>query len=125
MNKTIICKLPFESILLQASHSPPKQLQLLKTFNHAPRLQFNYLYSAAISALQRVAVFFIHLSEYIQQACLSYPFILPMRQQEIANFLGIAPETLSRFISVLQKENAVNIKNNKVIFMNIEKLKRV
>ena len=48
-----------------------------------------------------------------------------MTHQDIANYLRIAPETISRTFRVLEKKNLIKIIRKKVFIHNIDGLKHV
>ncbi|KTD24606.1 MULTISPECIES: Crp/Fnr family transcriptional regulator [Legionella] len=122
---TIACEIPFQSLLSQSTHKPKLQLLLFNAINNFPRLEFNYHYSAAISPAQRLATFFINLANRLKQANLQYPFDLPMKQQDIANFLGTTPETISRLIAIFQKKKLIGLVKKKINFIDTDGLQLI
>lgn len=74
---------------------------------------------AAFSPMERVISFLI--DEVTSRK--TYDFILPYRKSELAGSLGIVPETLSRCLSHLQKENLLRVENQTIHIENINGLK--
>lgn len=93
-----VCAVPYPEVEKLAS----RVLGLHRRLMHlASRKLFNELQMvrtiANCRAEQRLAQFLIHLSERFREQGLSpYRFRLPMTHQELANYLGLTPATLSR-----------------------------
>ncbi|MFN7098695.1 MAG: Crp/Fnr family transcriptional regulator [Gammaproteobacteria bacterium] len=48
-----------------------------------------------------------------------------MSREEIANYLGLAPETISRLLSHLQTQNIVNIQRRHVVLKDMQQLQDI
>ncbi|ARG96269.1 Crp/Fnr family transcriptional regulator [Legionella micdadei] len=122
---TTVCEISFQHLLSQISYDPHLQLLLFQVAKNFPSLEFDYHYSAAVSTAQRLATFFIHLANRLNQSNIPYPFDLPMKQQDIANFLGTTPETISRLMAIFQKEKLIGFTKKKVSFIDVDGLQLV
>ncbi len=93
----------FRSRLLHSmSHKLTQEQHLLLYYNH-------------LSGEQRVAQFLFQTSRRFEQQGLSAKlFRLPMTRTDLANYLGMAIETLSRVIAQLQHQNLVKIEHRMV-----------
>ncbi|RMX04491.1 Crp/Fnr family transcriptional regulator [Legionella jordanis] len=121
--ETTTCELSLQHLLDFTCSSATLQAKLLEVTQKFPSLSFNYYYSASIPAAQRLGSFFIHLANRIKQCNIPYPYTLPMKQQDIANFLGITAETTSRLLALFQKEQLIKMINKNISFIDVEALK--
>ena len=75
-------------------------------------------------ALDRLATFLTDVSTRLAMRGLSATaFILPMARRDIAGYLGLAEETLSRLFSILQKTELLSIRGRSVKIINLNGLK--
>jgi CRP/FNR family transcriptional regulator len=81
-------------------------------------LNYNYFNSE-----QRVAQFFLGLSErFERQGCSAIEFRLSMTRTDIANYLGMAIETLCRLLTQFQQSNILCIHNRMIEIKNKHEL---
>lgn len=73
------------------------------------------------SARERVASFLLRLSERAERRGLSKsPVRLPMTRADIADFLGLTTETLSRSVGVLKRDGVIDVPDShRVVLRNI------
>ncbi|MDO0944857.1 Crp/Fnr family transcriptional regulator [Chromohalobacter israelensis] len=72
----------------------------------------------------RLASFFIDLScRFEVQGYSPYCFRLPMKHQEIASYLNMTLETLSRIISRFKLEGAMSVKGHEYVILEMDYLK--
>ena len=73
---------------------------------------------------ERLAMFLISISQRFKARGLSESrFQLPMSRQDIANYLGMAPETISRQFKKLQDQGLVSIQNRDLSINNTDALR--
>lgn len=73
---------------------------------------------------ERLAMFLISISQRFKARGLSESrFQLPMSRQDIANYLGMAPETISRQFKKLQDQGLVSIQNRDLTINNTAALR--
>ncbi len=73
---------------------------------------------------ERLAMFLISISQRFKARGLSESrFQLPMSRQDIANYLGMAPETISRQFKKLQDQGLVSIQNRDLSINNTAALR--
>ena len=74
-------------------------------------------------ATQRLAAFLLNLSEYHEENGFSATeFTLPMSRTDIANYLSLAVETVSRIFSRLQKDGIISVERNAVSVVDLQRL---
>lgn len=72
---------------------------------------------------ERLATYLLRLSCSFKQlgySCLSY--YLPMPRHDLANFLGMAPETLSRMFARLEQANIMRINRREITLLDLDGL---
>lgn len=77
-----------------------------------------------LDATERIAKFLMNISEQRKRiGWQNNPISLPMTRQDIADYLGLTIETVSREISKLKSSNIIKVLSSKQIFINdIDKL---
>lgn len=119
-----ICEIPLEKLTTISALIPGLEKQLLHMVSR--RIRRDNLNLLRTSAEQRLASFLLQISE--QNTLLGYPFYqcrLQMTHQDIANYLRIAPETISRSFRALQKKGLIKSVRKKVIINDIDTLKHI
>ncbi len=131
LQKSQLCVIPCEELFFYMQKSP----MLLRRFTYiiSQKIQHNSNIPVTTNAKQRIAAFLINMfnrlnisksnkeQNYKEQNCLS----LPMSQFDIANFLGLAHETISRVFHLFQKKDLIKILNKKIHITNIHLLRSV
>ena len=125
LETTSVCRLPFDR-MEQVCHDIPGLHQ-----------QFHRLVSREIvndhamllllgnrSAEERVAAFLLSLSNRFKSRGFSdREFFLSMTRKDIANYLGLAVETLSRLITRLQGEKILDVQRRQIRILDMERLR--
>jgi CRP/FNR family transcriptional regulator, anaerobic regulatory protein len=81
------------------------------------------------TAPERVATFFCFIAEHVDPEALDRPekevvFELPLKRAEIADFLGLTIETVSRQITKLRQAGAIILRDNRTVEVpSLEKLR--
>jgi CRP/FNR family nitrogen fixation transcriptional regulator len=103
----------------QGEGQPGAMAALLKTFQ---RTQDHLLLLGRHTACERVASFLLDFQRRTGQAILE----LPMSRQDIADYLGLTIETVSRTISQLQQASLIDLlSSRKVILRSAAALRRI
>lgn len=117
-----ICEIPVDKITELTQGIPEIERQIFALVSKRIRRDnFNLLRN---SAEQRVASFLLQLCEH--NTLLGYPYHmcrLKMTHQDIANYLRIAPETISRTFKTLQKKKLLKVVRKKVFLSDIDALR--
>ncbi|MEJ2309953.1 MAG: fumarate/nitrate reduction transcriptional regulator Fnr [Gammaproteobacteria bacterium] len=127
LETTAACEVPFEDLEQLSSELPSLQHQLLRLLS---REVHNDCGMVALlgnnSAEERVAAFLISLSTRFHQRGLSAnEFYLSMSRAEIASFLGLAVETVSRTFSRFQEKGLLEAERKSIKILEIEALNEI
>jgi CRP/FNR family transcriptional regulator len=113
-----LCQLDFTH--LESSLSPEELIRVQRyllraTALHARQLQQERLITGLPSAEQRIAAFLLNLGHRFHSHGLpALTYRLPMSRDEIANYLGLAPETVIRILKKLGSRKLVSIRTRQV-----------
>ena len=119
-----VCEVPFERLEEAARHIPALQHQLLRLMSREiTRREEQLLSLGKQSPERRLAVLLLSLSVRFQQRGYSATrFVLPMARIDIANFLGLAAETVSRLLRRLQDTHVLALDGRAVEILNLAEL---
>ncbi len=119
-----VCEIPISALNALYKEAPEIQSQLLQLV--ARRIAQDNLALMRSTAEQRVADFILQLSKHYAELGQSYELCnLLMTHQDIANYLRITPETVSRMLHSLQKKGIINVKRRSIYLNDINRLKEV
>jgi CRP/FNR family transcriptional regulator len=102
LNTTVVCCLPFSGLMRLSQEIPELQNQILRALSR------DVLGTTSIAgdftAEERLAAFLVMVSARLHRARLAATALdLAMSRQDIANYLRLAPETVSRILARFQK----------------------
>ncbi len=98
-------------------------IKLLSNQCYTMHLQFTS-YAGRNNAEERLAAFILNVAERnSNKDILKLNIFLAMTRDDIANFLGLRRETLSRTFTKLQKTKIITIENKELDIIDIEKLR--
>jgi CRP/FNR family transcriptional regulator len=122
-----VCEVPFADLADVAAQLPSLQKQLLRVIGQsAGRDQDHMEILVRKQANERIALFLHGLSERLRH--LGEPseqFKLPMSREDIARFLGLAFETVSRGFTRLQEDGAIGVLGRRVEILDAALLGRI
>lgn len=116
LERTSVCAVPFDQLEEVATHVPGLQHQILRIISR--ELVQDHQHLAALgrrTARERLALFLHSLSQRLHAA--GYPgedFRLPMSRDDIASYLGLALETVSRLLGRLSDEGVIAVERRRV-----------
>jgi len=120
-----VCKVSVDELINCSTMVPQLQSQLIELLSqqsHVNQQEFNCLV-AKKSAESLVASFLLNVIERNKHNTEQIHVIsLAMSRDNLANFLGLRRETLSRIFSKLQKNELITVKGKNITIINIEKL---
>lgn len=127
LDTSCVCPLPYEQLVRLSARSPEVQSRLIhkmsrRIVDHESLL----LVLGQKTAEQRMAAFLLHHSRKQRQLGLSGVDInLPMSRADIASYLALAVETVSRVLTRLQEAGLVNVQRSRVRILDLDSLAEV
>jgi CRP/FNR family transcriptional regulator len=116
-----VCKLDFERLLRLCPAKPEMHAWVMSKIGfYARKKDEDLSWSMGMSTHRRVLRFFFELYEQlkwsasVQDGAIS----LPIKKQDIARYLHIAPETLSRSLAELRKQNLLSIERGYFLLLD-------
>lgn len=71
------------------------------------------------TATQKISNFLLDMHSRLQQAGVAeHAFTLPMSREDIASYLGITPETLSRILTKLERQGLLELDNRTIVLVD-------
>jgi len=124
LETSAVCRLAFESLSNMASQMPELQSELLRIMSG--RIGELQIISADLSADERMAVFLISISEQFASHGLSnHEFKLAMTRSDVASYLRMATETVSRVLARFQTAGLLRVKRKRVTILELEKIREI
>ena len=122
-----VCEVPFDQLADVAAQVSGLQHQLLRVIGRSVGRDQDHLdMLARRQASERIALFLHGLSERLRQIGKSEShFTLPMSRDEIARFLGLALETVSRGFTRLQEDGVIAVEGRRVDIRDRAELDRL
>ena len=124
LDTSCVCPLPYEQLCRLSARSPEIQSRLIhkmsrRIVDHEGLL----LVLGQKTAEQRMAAFLLHHSRKQRQLGLSEVDInLPMSRADIASYLALAVETVSRVLTRLQEAGLLIVERSRVRIVDLENL---
>lgn len=124
LDTSSVCALDFSEIERLSESSPAFQKAFFKRLSAGILRNENFVVTLGTrDAYQRLAAFLVTLTEYYGSHGYSrLEFILPMSRADIADYLNLAVETVSRLFSRLQSESFVHVKRSAVSIRDLDGL---
>jgi CRP/FNR family transcriptional regulator, anaerobic regulatory protein len=122
-----VCVLPFNRLDALAHDEPLLRHNLYRFISKdICRDQDMMLLLGSRSAEERLALFLLNLAgRYQLRGYSSSEFVLRMTREEIASYLGLKLETVSRLFSHLQEEGLIQVQGRAVKLLDLAALKRL
>jgi CRP/FNR family transcriptional regulator, anaerobic regulatory protein len=122
-----VCEVPFADLTHVASQLPSLQQQLLRVIGHGINRDTDHReILVRRQASERIALFLHGLGErYRAIGASAVAFRLPMSREDIAHFLGLALETVSRGFTRLQEDGVITVHGRLVEVMDTPALERM
>jgi CRP/FNR family transcriptional regulator len=124
LDTTVLCEMDYEKLSELCTSIPALQKQLLRLLSRD--IFESHISNASIAdqtAKQKIANFVHNLSaRYELRGYSASEFQLAMSRQDIANHLGITPETVSRVFKTLKQEEVIALDGRHITISNRQKL---
>jgi CRP/FNR family transcriptional regulator len=122
LDTSAVCGLTFDTVTGMARHMPELQNELFRVMSQ--RISELETIAGDLSADERIAMFLLSLSErFSRRGYSDKEFILAMSRRDIASYLRLATETVSRVLARFQKAGVVKVDRKQVQILDIQELK--
>ncbi|MEZ5456137.1 MAG: helix-turn-helix domain-containing protein [Lysobacteraceae bacterium] len=122
-----LCEIPMQDLERVALQIPELQHQMLRVIGRSmDRDQDHLEMLGRRHASERVLLFVHGLSERLRMLGRQYDaFTLPMSREEIASYLGLVIETVSRSFTRLQEDGIISIRGRQLRILDLHKLDQI
>ncbi len=124
LDTTMLCRFSFPKMALLAGKMPGLQAQLFRLLSQD--IGKAALLAGDYTADQRMAAFLVSLSRrYAARGFSANRFHLTMSRTDMANYLRLAPETVSRVLRRFQVEGLIQVERREIELCLIEQLQHM
>lgn len=127
LERASACELPYERLEQIAHEMPGLQHQLMRVISREVQQDQRHLVMIGRKvALERLAIFLHSLTERLQRVRRDpYQFVLPMSRRDLANYLGLVIETVSRLFSRLAELGVIEVERKTIRILDPAKLREL
>ena len=127
LETTSVCEIPFNRLQDLGMHIPGLQRQLLRLMSREILEDQNMMiWLAKKSAEERLASLLLRISKQFSTRSFSaHEFNLSMSRTDIANYLGLAVETVSRLFTRFQAEGLLEVDRKHIVINDLEAMHRM
>ena len=125
LESSTFCELPYDKLQYLGKNMPQLQTQLLSRISRElSGDKYLMLLLGKKSADEKLATYLLSMSANFKERGFSATdFQLSMSRGDIANYIGLAVETISRLFSKFQEDGLISIKGKAISLKNMDKLK--
>jgi len=124
LDTAMVCRLPFDELSEMACNIPDLQQQLFRLISND--LRASYSLSVYHAADERVAMFLIGFGErMVTRGFSPTHFVLPMSRQDVASYLHLSPETLSRILRQFENQGLIAASRREIRLQNLPTLEKL
>jgi CRP/FNR family transcriptional regulator len=122
-----VCDVPLDELSAVAAKLPSLQQQLLRVSGHSLNRDHDHMEMLVRrQANERIALFLHGLGERYRQIGQSPSALrLPMSREDVARYLGLALETVSRGFTRLQEDGVIAVHGRRVEILDLDLLERL
>lgn len=121
LGSALICRLPYARLTALSRAIPELQRQLLRLMSRD--LTLSYANTANVDVEARMARFLISFGERVARCGHSSTrFILPMTRRDLAGYLRLAPESVSRVLRRFERRELIVLSRREVRLKNLRAL---
>ena len=122
LDTSAVCGLTFDNVTNMARHMPELQSELFRVMSQ--RISELETIAGDLSADERIAMFLLSLSDrFSRRGYSDKEFILAMSRRDIASYLRLATETVSRVLARFQKAGVVKVDRKQVRLTDLDELR--
>lgn len=126
INATEVCQLDFARLLSHCASMPGLQAWVISRIGFCVRRHdADPSWSTGLQAHRRVLRFFLELHGRLADEAAAQALSLPMKKQDIARYLQMTPETLSRNLGQLRREGLLELDDNRFSLPDAERARQV
>lgn len=123
LDTSSVLSMPVERVLRESHGSPEVETAVLTQMERQQMRLESLLQQERLNAPARVAFFLLSQSElHRHMGCSGTTFRLPMTRRELARFLNLANETVSRIFTRLRREGVVEMEYQMISLLRPERL---
>ncbi len=125
--KSSACEVPYDRLEDVAHQLPGLQQQLMRVISREVQQDQRHLVMIGRKvALERLAIFLHSLSQRLGRVRRDpYLFVLPMSRRDLANYLGLVIETVSRLFSRLAEMGVIAVERKTIRILDPKKLREL
>lgn len=124
LDTSAVCSLPFQSMSNMSRNMPELQHEMFRVMSQ--RISELETIAGDLSADERIALFLKSLSaRFARRGYSEHEFILSMSRRDIASYLRLATETVSRVLARFQQRNLIKVDRKLVRINDHEGLDKV
>jgi CRP/FNR family transcriptional regulator len=125
--KSSACEVPYDKLEEVAHELPGLQQQLMRVISREVQYDQRHLVMMGRKvALERLAIFLHSLSQRLERIrCDPHLFVLPMSRRDLANYLGLVIETVSRLFSRLAELGVIAVERKTIRILDPAKLREL
>jgi CRP/FNR family transcriptional regulator len=127
LERSSACEVPYDRLEQVARELPGLQLQLMRVISR--EVQQDQIHLVMIGrkvAIERLAIFLHSLSQRLQRVRRDpYQFELPMTRRDLANYLGLVIETVSRLFSRLAELGVIEVDRKTIRIVDPARLREL
>lgn len=124
LNTASVCELPYDQITDLGRQVPGLQHSMLRLLSK--ELAVSHALAGDFSAEERIAGFLLSLSSRMKARGHSETQLtLAMSRRDIANYLRLATETVSRVFSRFEEDGLVSVDRREVMLRDVDRLKKL
>ena len=108
-----VCVIPYRDLVALSADFPSLHSQILRLMSREFSRQL--MYGEGSGATQRTAAFLLNVHSRLRRpGSAEFEFRLPMSREDISNYLGVSPETLSRLLAKLSRKGLIDVDRRQI-----------